>query len=430
MRPFRPESLIDGSLDDPSSRYLCHVFTPEIAAAAIAPEIGASVVADAAIPAAIDAGAVLGGAGETALLGGAGLAPGLTVAPELAGGALSAADLGIAGGALDAGVGAASGLDAALGGLTGVGGDVAGGAAGLVPGGALTTGVTTAPTLAAPALSAGTAVGGPVAAAPALPATVGDVAPTVSGDLAAMDPAAGVPSATTGGSATTLGDWSPLSGAGSSGTGTTAGTTAAGTASKGGFFDRAISSLTGGALNKSDLGTILSGGGLAMNLFKGNQSLPGEKQLSGAASNLSATAAGQAALGSQLESFLQSGKLPPGVEMGLRSATQAATASIKAAHAARGTSGSSAEASEIQAANDRALAAGQQVALQLLQQGATMVGQAVNTEGLAAQLYQEILGNALQKDQAFGQAIGNFASSLARSDTQQPANITITQAAA
>jgi hypothetical protein len=52
-----------------------------------------------------------------------------------------------------------------------------------------------------------------------------------------------------------------------------------------------------------------------------------------------------------------------------------------------------------------------------------MVQGAASTEGLAASLYQTILGNALEKDREFGQALGNFSSALARSD--QPQSITL-----
>jgi hypothetical protein len=379
--------------------------------------------------AAIGGGALLGGeaAGLTAAdfsLGlGESLAGGLAGAGGAGAAGLTAADFsaglgeslagGLAGGAAE-GIGGGLGLDAALGagGIEGAGGSLVPGGALTGPAGALTTGAA-APQAALPAVSAGTAVGGPVAAAPVAPASIGTVAPTVTGDLTG---------AATGGGVGTDADYAAINAApGMSGGSDAGGTAAAG--SKGGLIDRTLSSLTGGAVSKSDLGTVLSGGGLLMNLMGGNKSLPGEKQLSGAAAGLSATAAGQAALGSQLEGFLQSGKLPPGVESGLRSATHAAEATIKSQHAARGTSGSSAEASEIQAANDRALEAGQKVALQLLQQGATMVQGAASTEGLAASLYQTILGNALEKDREFGQALGNFSSALARSD--QPQSITL-----
>jgi hypothetical protein len=150
-----------------------------------------------------------------------------------------------------------------------------------------------------------------------------------------------------------------------------------------------------------------------MNLINRNQAIPGQKQLNQAAGGLTATAEAQANQGRTLENYLQSGTLPPGIQQGLTSATQAAEASIRAQHASRGTSGSSAEAQDIQNAQDRAVAAGQSVALQLLQQGATMTGMAVNTESLAANLYSEIMKEALAQDQQLGSAIGNFASAMA-----------------
>jgi hypothetical protein len=150
-----------------------------------------------------------------------------------------------------------------------------------------------------------------------------------------------------------------------------------------------------------------------MNLINRNQPIPGQRQLNQAAGSLTATAAAQANEGRILENYLNTGTLPPGIQQGLTSAANAATASIRAQHASRGTSGSSAEAQDIQSAQDRAVSAGQSIALQLLQQGATMTGMAVNTESLAANLYSEIMRESLAQDHQLGAAIGNFASAMA-----------------
>jgi hypothetical protein len=247
--------------------------------------------------------------------------------------------------------------------------------------------------LGSTAVPAGSGVGGPVSGAAPLPSDV-PISPTGTGSgLDAAFTAKDVPVADLAGDAAS----------GTTSTGSTLGT----------GLNNAIKGATGGFLDKGDLGTVLSAGGLGMNLLNRNQPIPGQKQVSQAANNLTATAAGQAALGTNLESFLTSGTLPPGIDAGLRSATQAAHATIRSQYAARGESGSSAEAQDIQAASDRALAAGQDVAMKLLQQGSTMVGQAANTEGLAAQLYGTIMNDALTRDNALGAAIGNFASSLA-----------------
>lgn len=420
MPARRHQGLLDGGFVDPAARFVCHVF--EAVAALVVPEV---------IGGAAGLGAEALGAGAGALGGFSSLA-----GPEIAG--LTAGEIGAGagvGGAEAAGLTLGGGLADALSGgelLNSVGAlDLGAGGGGadaltgaLTPGSALTTGAVPGAQTALPAVSAGTSVGGPAAAAPSLPASVAQAAPTVTGDLTG----AGVGGGTggVGGTGLTEADYAAINNApGMGGGGDAAAKTVAATGSKGGFLDRTLSSITGGSVGGGDLrdlGTVLSGGMMLKNVLGGDKTMPGEAGINRGAAGLEATARGQAALGTQLEGYLQSGKLPPGVEAGLRSATQAAHATIKSQHAARGTSGSSAEASEIQAANDRALAAGQQVAMQLLQQGSSMIGQGVNTEGLASQLYQSILANSLEKDRELGQSIGAFSSALARSGDSSSGN--------
>lgn len=451
------QRAFDGSLNDPADRRYCHIFDAVAAIVAtvgeIAPEVALGATAADAGVGALGADAVLGGVGETALLGGAGLAPGLTIPAELAGGigagiAPAVADIGVAipgaaelAGDIGAGAGAAgagvadvtgvglgeSGLGAALGSvpesLTAVTEPAAGLGTGVAPGveGAATIGA--APGAVAPTVpTAATSVSGPLAAAPAAPASVPLSGPA-SGILTDLsDPAAYVAASPSQQVAADVAAASPASEQGSalvSSVGGGGGTGGSGASTFGSGLDKAISSATGGFLNKSDLSTILSAGGLGLNLLNRNKPIPGEAQVKSAASGLTATAAGQAAQGAQLEQFLQSGTLPPGLSAGVRSATESAKAAIRSGYAQRGESGSSAEAQDLQAAEERALTASQTVALQLLQQGSSMVGQAVNTEGLAAQLYQEIMRDALTRDQELGSAIGNFASSFVSPRTIQ-----------
>jgi hypothetical protein len=409
-----------GSLFDPAEAKFCQIFDA-IAAVSVA---GAADIGAAAIPeltaGALTAGADIGAAALPALS----TAADISIPLDITATALPAAGADIGGAAaLGAGAAGAGALDTGLAGLTAGeagGGEVAAAAgdlapgitsfADLMPGGFgptdLTTALTptspfsTAPTQVADIAAPGTSVGGPVATSPPVPAGVGD-----SGAATGQFGGAG-------GDTTALGDFSPRSDVAAGDFSPRS--DVAGAASKGGL-NEAIKKATGGLLDKSDLGSVLSAGGMLMNFMNRNKKLPGEAELNRAAGSLTATAQGQAALGAQLESFLNSGQLPPGISAGLRTATEAAKAHIRSGYASRGMSGSSAEAQDVQAAEDRALAAGQEVALNLLQQGATIVGQSVNTEGLAAQLYQTILANALQKDNALGAAIGNFSSALAGS---------------
>lgn len=413
MRPHQIAFV--GTLADPESRRYCLIF--DAAAVLFGGELlgglfGAGEVA---------AGAGALGAGEAALGAGAGAALGEGAAltlPEVLVGASAPTALGGAealtlGGAAGAG---AAGADLALGGAgdaltTGASGlDFAMGGAGGVPGGITTGAGGGLPAVGGPLTVeplAGSAI--PAAASPGAPGAIAGVAPVPAGiapEAAAtgqFDPFLGmntIPGENLGAASATGGGGGGVT-ASSSGGGLTSG------------FDKAVGSLTGGALNSKDLGLAASVGGLGMNLLNRNQPIPGEKQINQAAGSLTATAGAQANKGLELESFINSGALPPGLASGLKTATTAAEANIKSGYAARGMTGSSAEAQDIQAAHDRAQNAAAQIALQLLQHGSSMVGQAVNTESLAANIYQSIMAHSLAEDQALGDSIGKFAAALA-----------------
>lgn len=165
--------------------------------------------------------------------------------------------------------------------------------------------------------------------------------------------------------------------------------------------DPSLSSAWGVA--KSNPNLLLAGAGLGANLLLGNRALPGENQIS--------SAAGQSqALANQLESYLQTGTLPPGLGAGLSSAGAAAKATIKSRHASSGTSGSSAEEQELAAVDQQISTNGADMALKLFQTGQT-------ESQISSQLYQTILQGAVAQDQELGSAIGKFASTLAGSPT-------------
>src|SRR5581483_1957192 len=149
-----------------------------------------------------------------------------------------------------------------------------------------------------------------------------------------------------------------------------------------------------GGLTK-DLPLLLAGA----NLLKGNQ-LPPQF---GA---LSASAQRQAAQGQQLEGYLASGTLPPGMQASLNAAQDAASASIRSEYASRGMSGSSAEAQDIASLGQRVQAQGEQLALQLFSQG-------VSETQASDALYQQLMSVQMQQDQNLSNAVGKLASSFA-----------------
>lgn len=136
--------------------------------------------------------------------------------------------------------------------------------------------------------------------------------------------------------------------------------------------------------------------GLGANMLLGNKGVSGEGQLRASADRLSEQ-------GATLQNYLTSGTLPPGVQSGLTGAGAAAKATIRSRHAASGTSGSSAEASELSAVDTQMTTRGVDIALQLFQSG-------LSEAQLSSQLYTTILQGALSEDQELGQAIGRFAS--------------------
>lgn len=132
--------------------------------------------------------------------------------------------------------------------------------------------------------------------------------------------------------------------------------------------------------------------------LKGTSPLPGQSQIEANAAKLNQQ-------GASLQNYFQSGTLPPGVQSGINSASEAAKASIRSSYASRGMSGSSAEQQDIAAVGERAATQGSQIALSLLQQG-------VSETGMANQLYLELMGSALQQDQALGSALATFSAAM------------------
>jgi hypothetical protein len=148
----------------------------------------------------------------------------------------------------------------------------------------------------------------------------------------------------------------------------------------------------------SVIGPGVSGAGLVANLIKGNQPMPGENALKTQAAQL-------ASQGQTLQSYLTNGTLPPGVATSLHSAGEAAKASIRSQYAARGMTGSDAEARDLANVDTSIVTQGASIASNLLQQG-------VQESGLSAKLYQTIMDAATQQDAQLGQAISGFAQSL------------------
>lgn len=141
----------------------------------------------------------------------------------------------------------------------------------------------------------------------------------------------------------------------------------------------------------------LGGAGLLYNMSQGDN-LEGVQELRDQAGQLTAQ-------GQQLQSYLNSGQLPPGAKAALDQATAGAKAAIRSKYASLNQSGSTAERAELNDVDLRAAAQGFGIASSLLQTG-------VNQSGLASNIYANLLKIDQQQNAATGQAIANFATAL------------------
>lgn len=141
-----------------------------------------------------------------------------------------------------------------------------------------------------------------------------------------------------------------------------------------------------------------SGIGLLMSAKEGNKTPANYNALEAQAANLQNQ-------GNQLQGYLTSGTLPPGVQAGLDQAKQSAEATIKSQYASRGMSGSSAESQDLANLNATVVAQGAQIATGLLQQG-------VSESEFSSQMYQQLMQTSIQQDNQLSASIANFAGAL------------------
>lgn len=169
-----------------------------------------------------------------------------------------------------------------------------------------------------------------------------------------------------------------------------------------GLVQQALTGIGVGQTTAADLGKIAPylapAGILGGEALLGQQQPKGYNQILGTANQLSAQ-------GSQLESYLTHGTLPPGVQDAVNAASSEAVTAIKAKYAAAGQSGSSAEATDIAAAQENAVTQGTQIALQLMQSG-------VQESNLSSQLYDSIMKTATTQDQSLSNALASFSAGL------------------
>jgi hypothetical protein len=153
----------------------------------------------------------------------------------------------------------------------------------------------------------------------------------------------------------------------------------------------------------------LAGAGLLYNLTRQN-SIPGESALTGEAATLGNES-------TQLQNYVATGTLPPGVNTVLKGVQQGLIDQIKAKYAQLGMSGSTGEQQDINNA-----------VLQVQSQGATealnLMNQGVSLANLSGQLLTTLLNTNVQQNNQTVQSVGQLAAALAG-----PTSVTLKAAA-
>jgi hypothetical protein len=256
---------------------------------------------------------------------------------------------------------------------------------------------------------------GSVAASPTAPSSV-PVSPTTSGTLGAPTDLGGsvqdaalpttqdvgaAPGSAATGTGTSPAATGTETGSGLSGA-TSSGGEASGSALPPAAKDTSLLGQAGDFLKKNPM-ALVSGAGMLMNYL--NQ--PKFPSVGSSLGPLEAQAAQLNQQGQQLQQYLNSGTLPPGVQGGLDSAAEAAKAAIRSKYAAMGGGAETSSAALTDIANVDTVKAtqGADMALKLLQQGVT------ETQ-LSGQLYTELLNATLANDAQLSAGISNFASAL------------------
>lgn len=177
-----------------------------------------------------------------------------------------------------------------------------------------------------------------------------------------------------------------------------------------GVWDKLVSGIQGApsaALNSvtgNPLGVAAAGAGLGYDIYENKKA-----QNTPAIQNLNSIATQQQAQGAQLENYLATGTLPPGLQQMVANNVAAAKAQIISHYASQGLSTNptqnSALAQELAAVDAQSTAMTAQVAQGLLSSG-------VSETGLSSQIYQTLAGIDQTQTAQIGNAISSMAAAL------------------
>lgn len=179
------------------------------------------------------------------------------------------------------------------------------------------------------------------------------------------------------------------------------GATGSATGGEPGIWDKIVSGATK-SVTSNPLGIAAAGGGLAMNMMRGNPDSPEAKKLREQAAQLGSQ-------GQALQQYLANGTLPPAMQAQLDNATKAAKARIISNHARNGMptdpSQNSALAQELNAADMNAVAAMGQAQIDMMKTG-------LSETGLSSQLYEMLVKMDRQNNTDLMNSISSFAAAL------------------
>lgn len=144
---------------------------------------------------------------------------------------------------------------------------------------------------------------------------------------------------------------------------------------------------------------------VALSVLKSNQTPAAEKQLQALAGN----AESQQGINQNLANTAIEGNLPGGAEIGIQQALAAAQAQIRASYATMHLTGSSAEAQDLAAAEQRAQSQRFEIGQQMAQTG---LSQATANGGMAANLYKAILDQDTARGTELSDALSKYAAGL------------------
>ena len=113
------------------------------------------------------------------------------------------------------------------------------------------------------------------------------------------------------------------------------------------------------------------------------------------------------AQGAQLQGYLTSGTLPPGIGSALSGAHDSAAAAIRSRYANMGMAGSSAEMQDLNNLAQTTVSQGADIANKLLATG-------VSEQQFASGLYQNLMATSMQQDTNMSNAISGFTNAMAK----------------